>query len=155
VKDTTQLVDRIYAQQRTKPVDPQALVHSVWGVSTFEKYSFDAKTKKDVVKNLEELVATLPKTPASLSRLWTQFWLQSLANARETHIFLDSSYNVSLSLISFYLLLLYINRLFTYPSSCEQSLGYEPSTLKKVANSPRWRMAFCMFSSAMLASKSI
>jgi hypothetical protein len=57
VKDTTQLVDRIYAQQRTKPVDPQALVHSVWGVSTFEKYSFDAKTKKDVVKTLEELVA--------------------------------------------------------------------------------------------------
>jgi hypothetical protein len=57
-QDTARLVDRIYGQKRSKPVDPQALVHSVWGVSTFEKYTFDDKTKKEVVSVVGELVAS-------------------------------------------------------------------------------------------------
>ena len=57
-KDTAFLVDRIYSQKGSqKTVDPQALVHSVWGVSTFENYSFDEKTKKEVIRNLSELVS--------------------------------------------------------------------------------------------------
>ena len=55
-KDTARLVDRIYSQTGSKTVDPQALVHSVWGVSTFENYSFDEKTKKEILQNLSTLV---------------------------------------------------------------------------------------------------
>jgi len=54
-KDAARLVDRIYGQLGSKTVDPQALVHSVWGVSTFENYSFDEKTKKEVLRNVGAL----------------------------------------------------------------------------------------------------
>ena len=57
-KDTTRLVDRIYMQRGSKTVDPQALVHSVWGVSTFENYSFNETTKKEILQNLSALVDT-------------------------------------------------------------------------------------------------
>ena len=57
-KDTTRLVDRIYMQKGSKTVDPQALVHSVWGVSTFENYSFNETTKKEILQNLSALVDT-------------------------------------------------------------------------------------------------
>ena len=39
--------------------------------------------------------------------------------------------------------------------SCEQSRGYDLSTRRNVAYSLRWRSAFCVFSSAMLASISM
>jgi hypothetical protein len=54
-KDTARLVNRIYSKDSAKPVDPQALVHSVWGVSTFERYNFDASVKDLVIKNISAL----------------------------------------------------------------------------------------------------
>jgi len=54
-KDSARLVNRIYSKDNAKPVDPQALVHSVWGVSTFEKYNFDEKVKELVMKNVSTL----------------------------------------------------------------------------------------------------